>query len=183
MCVFDNFSLLNYNVLVMNNVVLIGMPSSGKSAVGIRLAELLGYGFIDSDRIIESVEGKLLSALIAEHGAEGFLKIEERVNCALDVSRCVIATGGSAVYSERAMKSLKQRGKIVYLKIDREEVKRRIPDLVSRGVVMRGTLNCVDDLFEERTPLYEKYADVTVDCNALTLDEAAARCAAAVLEK
>lgn len=145
--------------------MLIGMPSAGKSTVGMRLAELLGYGFIDSDRIIEGVEGKLLSGLIEEHGAEGFLKIEERVNCGLDVSRCVIATGGSAVYSDRAMKSLKQRGKIVYLKIDREEVKKRIPDLVSRGVVMRGALNSVDDLYKERAPLYEKYQDITVDCN------------------
>lgn len=167
----------------MNNVVLIGMPSSGKSAVGIRLAKLLGYGFIDSDLVIQGIEGKRLSKLIEEHGAEGFLKIEECVNCALDVSRCVIATGGSAVYSDNAMQFFKKNAKIVYLKIDVEEVKKRIPDLVSRGVVMRGTLNSVDDLFEERTPLYEKYADITVDCNGLTLDEAAACCAAAVREK
>lgn len=164
----------------MNNVVLIGMPSSGKSAVGILLAKLLGYGFIDSDRVIQGIEGKRLSKLIEEHGAEGFLKIEERVNCGLDVSRCVIATGGSAVYSDYAMKRFKERGKVVYLKIDADTVKKRIPDLVSRGVVMRGTLNSVDDLYKEREPLYEQYADITVECNELTLDEAATVCAAAI---
>ncbi|MDE6411104.1 MAG: shikimate kinase [Clostridia bacterium] len=164
----------------MNNVVLIGMPSSGKSAVGIRLAQLFGYGFIDSDLVIQGIEGKRLSKLIEEHGAEGFLKIEERVNCGLDVSRCVIATGGSAVYSDPAMKFFKQNAKIVYLKISAETVKNRIPDLVSRGVVMRGTLNSVDDLYRERIPLYEKYADITVECDSLTLDETASRCAALV---
>ncbi len=157
----------------MCNVVLIGMPSSGKSAVGIRLSKLLGYGFIDSDLVIQGMEGKRLSELIAQYGTEGFEKIEERVNCGLDVSRCVIATGGSAVYSDRAMKSLKQNGKIVYLKISAETVSERIPDLVSRGVVMHGALNCVEDLYQERVPLYERYQDFTIDCNKKTLLEIA----------
>ena len=167
----------------MNNVVLIGMPSSGKSTVGIRLAKLLGYGFIDSDSVIQDFKGKRLSELIEEHGAEGFLKIEERVNAGLDVSRCVIATGGSAVYSDYAMQSFKKRGTVVYLKVSSETVKQRVPDLVSRGVVMRGTLNCVEDLYKERVPLYEKYADVTVECDGLTLDEAATACFEAIRRK
>lgn len=157
----------------MNNVVLIGMPSSGKSAVGIRLAELLGYGFIDSDRVIEGFEEKKLSELIEEHGADGFLKIEERVNCGLDVSRCVIATGGSVVYSARAMESLKKNGKIVYLYVDVQTVKERIPDFVSRGVVMRGKLHDVEDLYKERAPLYERYRDITVNCKNKTLSQIA----------
>lgn len=160
--------------------MLIGMPSAGKSAVGARLAGLLGYGFIDSDLVIQGLAGKSLAQLIQEHGAEGFLKIEERVNCGLDVSRCVIATGGSAVYSEQAMENFKKNGKIVYLKISAKTVKKRIPDLVSRGVVMRGTLDSVDDLYKERSPLYEKYADITVECDLLTLDETAAVCAEAI---
>lgn len=154
-------------------MVLIGMPSSGKSAVGIRLAKRLGYGFIDSDRVIEGFEKKKLSELIEERGADGFLEIEERVNCGLDVSRCVIATGGSAVYSARAMESLKKNGKVVYLSVDAQTVKERIPDLVSRGVVVRGALRSVEDLFSERAPLYEKYRDVTVLCVGKSLDEIA----------
>ena len=110
------------------------------------------------------------------------MKIEERVNCALDVSRCVIATGGSAVYSDRAMEKFKKNAKIVYLKISAETVKKRIPDLESRGVVMRGRMNGIDDLYQERTPLYEKYADVTVDCNEKTLAEIAEEISKLILE-
>lgn len=167
----------------MNNIVLIGMPSSGKSAVGNRLAERLGYGFIDSDLVIQGIEGRRLFEIVAERGAEGFIQVEERVNCGLDVSRCVIATGGSAIYSDRAMKSLKRNGTIVYLKIDAKTVKKRIPDLISRGVVMRGKIDCVEDLYRERVPLYEKYADITVDCEELTLDEITTRCVAEITEK
>lgn len=166
----------------MINIVLIGMPSAGKSAVGMRLAELLGYGFIDSDLVIGGFTEKSLAQLIHELGAEGFLKIEERVNCALDVSRCVIATGGSTVYSDRAMEKFKKNAKIVYLKISAETVKNRIPDLESRGVVMRGTLNGIYDLYQERAPLYEKYADVTVDCNDKTLAEIAEEISKLILE-
>ena len=155
----------------MKNVVLIGMPSSGKSAVGARLAQKIGYGFIDSDLVIQGMKKKSLAQLIAEGGAEKFIETEAQINGGLDVSRCVIATGGSAVYSDEAMERLKQNGVAVYLKIDAEEVKRRIPDLVSRGVVMRGTLNNVDDLYQERAPLYERYQDITIDCNQKTIDE------------
>lgn len=157
----------------MDNIVLIGMPSSGKSAVGALLAKRLGYGFIDSDLVIQGIEGKRLSAIIEERGAEGFLQVEERINGGLDVSRCVIATGGSVVYSDRAMKFFKRNGTIVYLQIDAETVKERIPDLVSRGVVMRGKLDCIEDLYRERVPLYERYQDITVNCNGKTLSEIA----------
>ena len=168
---FDNFFSLNYNEFIMKNVVLIGMPSSGKSAVGERLAVRLGFGFIDSDLIIQGMEQKSLSKLIEEQGVEQFLQIEARINSGLDVARCVIATGGSAVYSDHAMQSLKERGTLVYLKIGVGEVKRRIPDLASRGVVMRGNCTCVDDLYRERVPLYEKYQDITIDCNKKSIEE------------
>ena len=150
--------------------MLIGMPSSGKSTIGARLAEKIGFGFIDSDSVIRGIEGKSLSEIIAERGTDGFLAVEERINAGLDVSRCVIATGGSVVYSDYAMSRLKRKGKCVFLDVGVGEIKRRIPDLVMRGVVMRGTLNCVEDLYAERVPLYEKYADVTVDCNGKTAD-------------
>ncbi len=154
-------------------MVLIGMPSSGKSTIGALLAEKIGFGFIDSDLIIRGIEGKFLSEIIKERGTDGFLDLEERINAGLDVSRCVIATGGSVVYSNFAMKRLKQKGKCVYLKIGIDEIKRRIPDLVRRGVVMRGTLTCVEDLYAERIPLYEEYADVSVDCCRKTAEQIA----------
>lgn len=159
--------------------MLIGMPSSGKSAVGFLLAKLMGYGFIDSDRVIEGLEEKSLSELIAENGTDGFLKIEERVNCGLDVSRCVIATGGSAVYSDRAMESLRRKGTIVYLKTDEQTIRDRIPDFVSRGVVMRGEITSLGDLYRERAPLYERYADFAVDCAYKSAEDVASEIAAA----
>ncbi len=147
----------------MDNLILIGMPSSGKSTVGVLLAKLMGYGFIDSDLLIQGEEGKRLSEIISEKGAEGFLRVEERVNAGLQTERCVIATGGSAVYSSRAMEHLKKLGTVVYLKVSEEDVKRRIPSLEKRGVVMRGNLKTVEDLYRERAPLYERYADLTID--------------------
>ena len=155
----------------MKNVVLIGMPSSGKSVVGEMLAQKLGFGFIDSDLVIQGMEQKSLPELLKEHGAEAFIQIEARINSGLDVKRCVIATGGSAVYSDSAMQRLKERGTLVYLKIDAEEVKRRVPDLASRGVVMRGNCNSAEKLYRERVPLYEKYQDITIDCNKKSIEQ------------
>ena len=147
------------------------MPSSGKSTSGVLLAKKIGYGFIDSDLIIQGEEGALLSDIIARKGAEGFLEIEERVNAGLFVSRCVIATGGSVCYCDRAMEHLKSIGTVVYLKIGETEAEKRIPNLVKRGVVMRGNATTLHELFEERVPLYEKYADVTIDCDGQTIDD------------
>ena len=147
----------------MNNIVLIGMPSSGKSTVGVLLAKMIGFGFIDSDLLIQGEEGKRLSEIISEKGAEGFIQTEERVNAGLNAERCVIATGGSVVYSHRAMEHLKELGTIVYLKVGKEDVKRRIPSFEKRGVVMRGNIASLEELYDERAPLYEKYADITVD--------------------
>ena len=156
---------------VMENIVLIGMPSSGKSTSGVLLAKRIGYGFIDCDLIIQGEEGALLSEIIAKKGAEGFLEIEERVNAGLFASRCVIATGGSVCYSDRAMQHLKSIGKVIYLELSEQEAERRIPSLVKRGVVMRGEVNTLADLYRERVPLYERYADFTVHCDGQTIDE------------
>lgn len=157
----------------MENIVLIGMPSSGKSTAGAILAEKIGYGLIDSDKLIRALTGETLPELIGEHGAEGFIKIEEQINAGLEVSRCVIATGGSVIYGDAAMKSLQKRGTVVYLRLGAEEIKRRIPDYRSRGVVMRGNLATLDALYRERVPLYERYAEITVDCDGKSAEETA----------
>ena len=158
----------------MDNLVLIGMPSSGKSTAGVLLAKKIGYGFIDSDLIIQGEQGALLSEIIEREGAEGFLAIEERVNAGLMAMRCVIATGGSVCYSERAMRHLKS-----FLQLSEDEVERRIPNLVKRGVVMRGKVRTLGELYRERIPLYERYADVTVHCDGQTIDETVESIAAA----
>ena len=163
----------------MDNLVLIGMPSSGKSTAGVLLAKKIGYGFIDSDLIIQGEQGALLSEIIEREGAEGFLAIEERVNAGLMAMRCVIATGGSVCYSERAMRHLKSLGTVVYLQSSEDEVERRIPNLVKRGVVMRGKVRTLGELYRERIPLYERYADVTVHCDGQTIDETVESIAAA----
>lgn len=154
----------------MNNLVLIGMPSSGKSTAGVLLAKKIGYAFLDCDLLIQSAQNALLSEIIEREGAEGFIAIEEEINAAIDVTRCVIATGGSAVYGARAMERLKKIGKVVYLRLSEEEVESRVGNLEKRGVVMRGNISTLKELYEERAPLYEKYADAIVDCDGQTID-------------
>lgn len=149
----------------MNNIILIGMPASGKSTAGVLLAKAVGYGFIDTDLLIQNEERALLCDIIAREGTEGFLRVEERVNASLWAERCVIATGGSVVYSERAMAHLKSMGTVVYLRLGLASVEARLKNLFRRGVVMRRAGETVADLYAERVPLYEKYADVVVDCD------------------
>ena len=147
-----------------NNIILIGMPASGKSTAGVLLAKAVGYGFIDSDLLIQNEEKALLCDIIAQKGADEFLRIEERVNASLWAQRCVIATGGSAVYSARAMEHLQALGTVVYLRLGEATLERRLKNIFRRGVVMRTPGETVADLYAERVPLYEKYADVVVDC-------------------
>ena len=145
-----------------NNIILIGMPGVGKSSVGVVLAKVMGYRFLDSDLVIQEQEGKLLCEIMEEKGIEGFMEVENRVNASIECERCVVATGGSAVYGKEAMEHLKTIGKIVYLKSDFETIKGRLGDLHTRGVVLREGQTLLD-LYNERVPLYEKYADITVD--------------------
>lgn len=152
------------------NIILIGMPACGKSTIGVNLAKLAGYDFVDSDLLIQRREGKLLRDLIADEGIEGFIEIENKVNRSIEVRHSVIATGGSAVYGEEAMEHLRQLGQVVYLKLPLEELERRLGNLNFRGVVCRGG-NTVKELYEERTPLYEKYAHITVDAYGHSVDE------------
>lgn len=145
-----------------DNIVLIGMPGVGKSTVGVVLAKALGYQFVDADLLIQEAEGKLLSELIEEHGTDGFIEIENRVNSQIQTHRSVIATGGSVVYGKEAMEHLKSIGTVVYLKQNLRVLQHRLRNLKGRGVVLKEGQTLVD-LYKERTVLYEKYADITVD--------------------
>lgn len=144
------------------SVILIGMPSCGKSTLGVLLAKRLGYRFIDSDLLIQEREGKLLHEIISEEGVDGFIEIENRVNSSITDRGAVIATGGSAVYGEDAMRHLKSLGKVVYLRISYEEMTKRLGDYVHRGVVMKDGYTLLD-MYRERTELYEAYADIIID--------------------
>ena len=156
--------------MLTTNIVLIGMPGAGKSTVGVVLAKRLGYGFTDSDLVIQDRYGKLLHELIEEHGVQGFWKIENEVNASLELQRNVIATGGSVIYGREAMEHLRRIGVVVYLKLPYDEVAERLGDLNARGVTLLPGQE-LRDLYAERTPLYEKYAHVTVDCEDLSLRE------------
>lgn len=153
-----------------DNIVLIGMPGVGKSTVGVVLAKRLGYRFVDSDLVIQEQYGKLLHQLIEEHGVEGFRKLENDVNASLNMHRCVIATGGSAVYGREAMEHLRDIGTVVYLKLPLEEISDRLGDLNARGVAMMPGQS-LEALYEERVPLYEKYAHKVIDCHGKQIRE------------
>lgn len=153
-----------------DNMVLIGMPGVGKSTVGVILAKELGYDFVDADLVIQKEEGRLLHEIIEDIGTEGFIEVENRVNSSLQVEHSIIATGGSVVYGKEAMEHLKEIGTVIYLKLPFPVLKRRLCDIKGRGVVLREG-QTLQDLYEERTPLYEKYADVVVDEYQLNVEQ------------
>lgn len=164
----------------MKNIVLIGMPASGKSTAGVLLAKAIGYGFIDTDLLIQNRERALLCDIIQAKGAEEFLRIEEQVNSELWAEHCVISTGGSVIYGEKAMLHLKELGTVVYLKLSEPALEKRLKNIFRRGVVMRAPGETVAQLYAERVPLYEKYADVTIDCEGHTVEETVQAIAEAV---
>lgn len=143
------------------NLVFIGMPAVGKSTVGIVVAKRLGMGFVDTDLLIQDQEKKLLREIIAEAGLDGFLKIENQVNAGVNVRNSVISPGGSVIYCADAMEHYKKIGTVVYLKASYQTIKRRIGNPKKRGVVLREGQS-LRDLYEERVPYFEKYADITV---------------------
>lgn len=150
------------------NVILIGMPTSGKSTVGVVLAKKLGYSFIDTDLVIQQKEGRLLREIIASEGIDGFQEIENRVNADVVADRAVISPGGSVIYGQEAMEHFREIGLIVYLDITYEELELRMGDVVNRGVTLREGMT-LRDLYEERVPLYEKYAHRVVKEEGKTL--------------
>ena len=153
-----------------DNIVLIGMPGVGKSTVGVILAKVLGFQFVDADLVIQEKEGKLLREIIAEVGAEGFIEVENRVNSSIEAEHAIIATGGSVVYGAEAMAQLKEIGTVLYLKLPYEELQKRLRDIKGRGVVLKDG-QTLKDLYEERVPLYEKYADLTVDEERCSIEQ------------
>ena len=146
----------------MKNIVLIGMPGAGKSTIGVILAKSLLYDFCDTDLSIQKETGESLCDTISKIGIDEFIRLEEAVICKQDFVNSVVATGGSAVYGEKAMAKLKENGLIVYLKVSHQELQGRIKNIHTRGIAMKeGTT--IKELYEERAPLYEKYADITID--------------------
>ena len=154
----------------MKNIVLIGMPGVGKSTAGVVLAKVLGYEFIDADLIIQQQEGKLLREIIAEVGTDGFIEVENRVNSQIEVEKSVIATGGCVVYGKEAMQHLREIGTVVYLKVSYDILEKRLHDIKGRGVVLKDGQD-LRGLYEERVPLYEKYADITVCEDNLNVEQ------------
>ena len=150
------------------------MPASGKSTIGVILAKVIGYDFIDSDLLIQRKEGKRLSEIIEEKGIDGFLAVENEVNASIEASQCVIATGGSAVYGVEAMRHLREIGAVIYLQVDFDVIQKRLRNIRQRGVVLREG-QTLRDLYDERTVLYEKYADLIVREGSGEIEEVVAR--------
>lgn len=146
----------------MNNIILIGMPGSGKSTVGVLLAKALGYSFIDTDLIISRRAEKPLQKILDEEGLESFLRLEREVGETLECEYTVVATGGSMVLSAGAMERLKKIGGIVYLNVPYDEIAHRVTNITTRGIAFHKD-ETLKEVFEERTPLYKYYADITVD--------------------
>lgn len=162
-----------------SNIVLIGMPTSGKSTCGVLAAKALLKNFYDTDLLLQGLESSRLQDIINEKGIEYFMSAEEKAIMSLTVDATVIATGGSVVYSERAMAHLKELGKIVYLHLSYDSMVERLTNITTRGVVLKNG-ETLRDMYDERLPLYEKYADITIDCDANTIEDTVSQIVSAV---
>ena len=154
----------------MKSIILIGMPAVGKSTVGVVVAKRLGYEFIDTDLLIQKQENRLLKEIIEDEGIDGFLRIENQVNCDVQAERAVISPGGSVVYCQEAMEHYKKIGVVVYLRASFETINNRIRNAKNRGVVLKEG-QTLERLYEERVKLFEKYADITIDEEGKELGE------------
>lgn len=163
----------------MDNITLIGMPGAGKSTVGVLLAKTLGYAFLDTDLIIQRREGAPLQRLVDRLGVEAFLELEADAVCSVACRGTVIAPGGSAVCRARAMEHLRGLGRIVYLHLPLEELERRLGDIHTRGIAMAPG-ETLAALYERRVPLYRRYADLTLEAGAETLEQTVERAARAL---
>lgn len=162
----------------MNNIVLIGMSGAGKSTLGVLLAKALGMDYVDTDIVIQQHEGRMLQDIIDNDGIEKFMELEEKIVSDLQLNNFVISTGGSVIYSEKAMNVLKQGGQIIYLHVPYVEIKRRLINITTRGIVIKKG-NSLKDVYEERVPLYIKYSDKTLDCSNKDIEH----CISEVIEK
>lgn len=153
-----------------SNIILIGMPAAGKSTIGVLLAKTTLKSFVDTDLTIQSRYGCGLCDIIEKEGTDAFLKIENDIICSENYKHSVVATGGSAVYGEEAMAHLKADGIAVYLEISLDEIRKRIGNITTRGVAMKNG-STLDKLYAERLPLYNKYADITINCEGKTAEE------------
>jgi shikimate kinase len=154
----------------MKNIILIGMPSAGKSTLGVILAKTLGMNFTDTDIVIQENTGRLLQKIINLDGIDAFLKIEERAILSLNLTGSVIATGGSVVLSERSMDYLKKDGIVIYFYIRFEELTHRLNNITTRGIVLAKGQSLLD-LYNQRIILYEKYADITIECSDMNVEK------------
>lgn len=161
---------------MLSNLTLIGMPGAGKSTIGIILAKNLSLGFLDTDVLIQINRGKSLQQILDESGHLALRAIEEEEICKLNISRHVIATGGSAAYSERAMTHLGSMSTIVFLEVSFDEITRRIRNFETRGIA-KGPHQTFQDLFVERQILYRRYAQLTIPCDGIDQEEVALRIA------
>ena len=152
------------------NIVLIGMPASGKSTVGVILAKVLGKKFIDTDLVIQLREDALLADIIKEKGVEGFMKSEEEAILSVGENNTMIATGGSAVYGEKAMEHLRENGTVIYLKVEKDELFKRLKNIKERGVVLKPN-ETLEEMYDNRSVLYEKYADIIIEERECTIEE------------
>lgn len=154
----------------MKNLILTGMPACGKSTLGVVLAKTLGMKFVDTDLLIQEVENCKLQEIIDERGMQEFLRIEEKVLSELEAENSIISTGGSAVYSDKAMKHLGSIGDVVYIKLSLDEIERRLNNIKTRGIAMKPG-ETLADLYNMRVPLYEKYADITIETEGMGIEE------------
>lgn len=153
----------------MNNIILIGMPGAGKSTIGVILAKVLGFQFIDTDLIIQERENRLLKDIILKEGIEGFTAIEDRINKSIVADRAVISPGGSVVYCKDAMEHYREIGIVIYINLSFETIQNRLRDIKRRGVVLREGQS-LEDLYKERCPLYRQYAHITIDAENMDIE-------------
>lgn len=154
----------------MRNLILTGMPACGKSTLGVVLAKTLGMKFVDTDLLIQEVQNCKLQEIIDERGMQEFLRIEEKVLSEIEAENSIISTGGSAVYSDKAMKHLGSIGDVVYIKLSLDEIERRLNNIKTRGIAMKPG-ETLADLYNMRVPLYEKYADITIETEGMGIEE------------
>ncbi len=160
--------------MMNENIILIGMAGAGKSTTGVVVAKILAMDFLDGDLVIQKKTGRTLQDIIDKEGNAAFRKIEEEVLCGIQVENTVIAPGGSAIYYPAVFEHFKKNGKVVFLHVPFDEIQRRLSNLATRGVTLEDG-QTIEDLYYQRLPLYQKYADITIDTTGLTLEDTVAK--------